>query len=236
MAVVGDHIVSVLKKMYPSEDIESFNHMTVLFYIGTDKNEPSPCIHWQKRHCRRHARLSFHRDQQYSADGKFMHNSNSQKENSFTCILTVGDSRELEFALFCHEKDENTKCKRVKRLGEFAKRFKLSHGSLFILHFDDEKPLIRELYEDMSTSFFKHGNVMFGGQNEMSIALVYRVTSQSISVYKNTGKHYVKKTEDTKCKTDTDILYDFMNDTVQRNHLEAFLRGTYFRMKEMYKF
>ena len=227
MKGIGECIVRVLQKCFPYDSVRDFNHMTVLLYTGE----------FHKRCCR----LGFHRDQQYNAHGEFMTKQNSQQENSFTCILTIGDSRELEFRPYHHQKGNTgeRKCT-TKRYGHYRKKFTLSHGSLFILHHDDEKLLSRNLYGERELCFFKHGNVMFGGEDELSIAFVFRVTTVSSSVSRYTGEHYMTETEYMKDREDHmdkfEMLEKFIGDTAAVSGVQQYLQASYDRLRRIYKF
>ena len=44
--------------------------------------------------------IKYHRDQRYGRTEKFAKKENAQKQHTVTCILVVGDDRDLEFQLF----------------------------------------------------------------------------------------------------------------------------------------
>ena len=51
-------------------------------------------------------------------------------------------------------------------------------------HYDDEQPTIREELDKHDLSYFKHGGVSFGGNDEFSTGLAYGVSACSQSVRK----------------------------------------------------
>lgn len=178
-AICAD-IYSFVKADFPDINVLPFNHVTVLIYYS------------DKKVCQ----LALHRDQLYSRDDKFLCHLNSQHEGTPTCILTIGDVRDLSFKLFCHGK----KCKGSRStvqpcggVGDY--KFSLGHGSLFVLHPDDERPKFRPFYKQDDYCFFKHGDIKFGGSNEMSIGIVCRTCIHATKVHKKTGAHYISSVD-----------------------------------------
>ena len=147
-----------------------------------------------------HTQTPYHRDNLYKKDGTFNSAKNSQKERSATCVLTLGNTRKLNCKLNMHNGraiDEVA--------GEYtAHTFSLSHGSLFILHPDDEETVIRDYFGDRPT-FFKHGGVKFG-RSGLSIGLVFRTTVHKREVYRDTGRLVPENEEAT-----TNIEYAALN-------------------------
>ena len=96
-------------------------------------------------------------------------------------------------------------------------QFKLKHGSLFILHPDDEVPACRS-GQDLLT-IFKHGNVKFGGKaDNMSIGFVFRNTSRTGLFHKTTGHLLIPPSDMKVCRDDerTELLKSFENDHLQQ--------------------
>lgn len=124
-------------------------------------------------------RITFHRDQSYSAKGEFMEN-NCQKQHTCTCIYVLGDERVLEFQLFLGKKKLNHP--------EAEKMIRLTNGALFFLHPKDEEDSLRQLFKMNEKTHFKHRNngVEFPGQ--LSIGFVFRTCVQTRTVYKGTGQ------------------------------------------------
>ena len=66
---------------------------------------------------------------------------------------------------------------------------------MFVLHCDDEQPKIQGELDKHDLSYFKHGGVSFGGTDEFSIGLAYRVSACSQSVRKKYGRLLFTKEE-----------------------------------------
>ena len=123
--------------------------------------------------------ISEHRDQTFKKDGSFDQSQNSQIQDTITAILCFGDPRQLDFSLHRQTKGHIQKvCN--------SKSFKLSHGTLFVLHPQDEVPLVRKFNKKEELSFFKHSSngVMKGG---MSLGIVFRSTRNLCEVNKKMG-------------------------------------------------
>jgi hypothetical protein len=123
--------------------------------------------------------ISEHRDQTFKKDGSFDQSQNSQIQDTITAILCFGDPRQLDFSLHRQTK------RHIQKVCN-SKSFKLSHGTLFVLHPQDEVPLVRKFNKKEELSFFKHSSngVMKGG---MSLGIVFRSTRNLCEVNKKMG-------------------------------------------------
>ena len=122
-----------------------------------------------------------HCDQQYSSNGEFLESQNSQERDTATVILVIGDTRNLNFDLWCYE---NTAQKEVEHWG----CIELAHGSLFILDPRTEKPEFRHGLEKYGRTFFKHSCKGIKEKKAgMSIGIVFRATIHLAEVHCNTG-------------------------------------------------
>ena len=84
-----------------------------------------------------------------------MERQNSQRKQSLTCILAVGDSRSLLFQLMRWRTKEETGKGFIKlNAKDASKEFKLSNGSLFFLHPDDEEDQRRLEFDNECLTFF----------------------------------------------------------------------------------
>ena len=93
--------------------------------------------------------IAEHRDQDFKKDGSFDQINNSRIRDTATAVLCFGDPRHLDFTIHKVTQRKNEKiCK--------SKSFNLTHGSLFVLHPNDEKPLVRPFCSKNEPSFFKH--------------------------------------------------------------------------------
>ena len=134
----------------------SFNHCTVLLYYH--KNEESP-----------NNLLGFHTDIVYSrTTGEYIPSKNSQTEDTPTCIVTIGGSRNL-----CFQKQTeiyNSEKKTLKWSEQKRSLINLEHNSLFVLHPYDEKPLMVKGEKRR----WRHGIPEFDNKDNLSMALVFR--------------------------------------------------------------
>ena len=162
--------------------VEELNHMVLLAY-------------YDKEHVDKDVKqLGMHRDQRWSSGGKFMNSSNSQQQNTATCILTLGDTRDISFQCY---KDNDTGDKKGPIMidNEFSShKFCLKHGSLFILHPRDEITMLRIIFDEYCSTYFKHGNVFFG-KDGISIGLAFRTTFRTANVNAETGQFILETTD-----------------------------------------
>jgi len=181
--------------------------------------------------------INWHTDQRYGKDGKFMTSQNSQEENTLVAILTIGDTRYLHMK--CVRYGQSKKKKHSKNPAgpidvdgnDCHKVFPLTNGSLFLLNPWDEIPFIRKHFDEESATFFQHSAV-YSSRDGLSIALVFRTTSHSVEVFKDTGllknfadfkekdsalaKHlddYAKSDRRTKFETHIGKLYEQLEST-----------------------
>lgn len=185
----------------------------------------------------RGSEINWHTDQRYGKDGKFMKSQNSQEENTLVAILTIGDTRYLHMK--CVRYRQSKKRKHSKNPAgpidvdgnDCHKVFPLTNGSLFLLNPWDEIPFIRKHFDEESATFFQHSAV-YSSRDGLSIALVFRTTSHSVEVFKDTGllknfadfkekdsalaKHlddYAKSDRRTKFETHIGKLYEQLEST-----------------------
>ena len=142
--------------------------MTAISYYSKAK--------WAKSDMNRYPQTSMHRDQQYTKSGEFMTESNSQVKDTPVAILSLGDTRKLEFQL--RYTSANGEVKPVEP--EVRKTFDMTHGSLLVIDADDEKDLIRSKYMNTHLSYFMHGNVIYNKENGLSMGLVFRATNSIV--------------------------------------------------------
>ena len=160
---VADHIFAVVKSLNLSGmTVEPFNHCTVLFYFHKSRRSSN-------------AMLGFHTDNVYSMKGLFIPAYNTQKENTPTCILTVGTQRELHFQKqFNHI---NPKTKRRKWKEFFRRKIFLEDRSVFVLHPKDECPQNSGIFKVR----WRHGVPSFEDTSSVSLAFVFRTVVTSAS-------------------------------------------------------
>ena len=136
------------------------NHCTVLIYN----------THSDNINCK----LSYHCDCEYDHNGNFK-DRNTQGENTPVIVFSMGDSRKINF-----RKRTIIQGKNYHNLWENVEtpihEVDLHDNSIFVLHPDDEKPIIRKVSENLSQ--FQHGNVKVK-MGKLSIGLVYRNVTHS---------------------------------------------------------
>ena len=174
MDIIEKAITKEMKRVFDED--ESVN-------LRVHLNELEVISYFDKKHIR------FHRDQRYNSKGEFMERQNSQRKQSLTCILAVGDSRSLLFQLMRRRTKEETGRGFIKLYVEGAsKEFKLSNGSLFFLHPDDEEDQRRLEFDKECLTFFQHGCKGVKSDVRMSFGLIFRSCCHVKEVSKNTGQ------------------------------------------------
>ena len=117
-----------------------------------------------------------------------MERQNSQRKQSLTCILAVGNSRSLLFQPMRWITKEETGKGFIKlNVEDASEEFKLSNGSLFFLHPDDEQDQLRLEFDKECLTFFQHGHKGVKSDVGMSFGLVFRSCSHVKEVSKSTG-------------------------------------------------
>jgi hypothetical protein len=189
-----------------------------------------------------------HCDQNYDKEGNFIEAANSQKRNTFTVILAVGDLRELEFVLNRRRQkgDRGTK-PYVKIDGEDTKHMvPLPNGALFFLHPDDELPQIRKAFDNSNLTFYTHqgkgvskgvkGNI-FGDDLGMTIGLVFRICSSYKEVDLETGVRILSEAEQEaenrdKFEKNHQALEDFIKDVALKDSIDKKLGQCYKKIEK----
>ena len=120
MKKIAKSIKDFIIRKYRSDkrvQIQPFNSATIITYV----NEMA---------------FAEHRDQDFKKDGSFDQINNSQIRDTATAVLCFGDPRQLDYTI---HKVTQRKIEKICK----SKSFYLTHGSLFLLHPNDEKPLVR---------------------------------------------------------------------------------------------
>jgi hypothetical protein len=133
-------------------------------------------------------KINDHRDITYTSDGEYEVTKNSQKKKTITAILVIGDTRHLKFTLHSHRGTT------METIPEVNKVFTLKHGTLFLLHPEDERPFMREWCTQYGKTFFKHSSDGIGnnGERNMSLGIAMRVTCYSHEVLRESGRLVLK--------------------------------------------
>jgi hypothetical protein len=167
MHLVAEHLHKTLLKLKKSDHHvlgslptpDAFNHCTVLFYFHKSAGSPNKM-------------LGFHTDNCYSQQGNFLHDKNTQKVNTVTCVLTLGTDRDLILQRQFTFKHPITKRRRYEEVSR--KHIQLKSESLFVLHPDDERPF--HLGKNL-TSRCRHGVPSFSNKEALSVAIVFRTVT-----------------------------------------------------------
>ena len=133
--------------------------------------------------------ISWHRDCMYDwkEPHSFCHSKNSQAEGTPTCILSLGETRTINFRCCRHRlRTDPPGGKGPIPIPNSMVQFDLSHGSLLILHPSDEKTVLRAIFDDKNCTFMQHGAIMFG-EAGLSVALAFRCVTNIKEVFKKNG-------------------------------------------------
>ena len=125
-----------------------------------------------------------HRDVTYAKNDKYDDLKNSQGEKTFSAIFVIGDARRLDFHLY------KQGVKKIGRVTEERGRhyFELEHGTLFLLHPEDERPFVRAWCPQHGSTFFKHSSKGLGkGNGGLSLGIVMRFVCQFKEVVTDSG-------------------------------------------------
>ena len=208
-----------VKRHDPTSFVEAFN--SVMFLAYYDKTGLGKSVE----------QLRFHRDQRWSRQGKFMTNDNSQKKDTATCVLTLGDTRTLHMQCF---KDNFTRdgTGSIKINKPFASElFSLTHGSLFYLDPRDEESRVRSHFDRKCLTYFKHGRVHFGDGGP-SLGLALRPVVHTCLVDKVTGLQVTEAEERRRSRKNDRVLEAYLADSGRKKWNELKLRQLYLAMKE----
>ena len=154
--LVETYSVTGFKKMLSHD----YNHCTVLIYRSNES-------------CKSNSSLSYHCDTTYDAKGKFVKSSNSQLEKSSVLVLTLGDARQLKYALRYSFGNKWI----MSNVTIPSKT--LQHNCVYILHCEDEIPTKRDGSKYLSQ--IMHGGIAMSGKDELSIALCFRFVTKKRS-------------------------------------------------------
>jgi len=209
LKTIASNIEIFLQKKYQSDKtvvLKPFTSAVIITYINKMK-------------------IQEHRDQTFKKDGTFDQTKNSQVQDTITAILCIGDPRLLNFSF--HRQTE--RC--IEKVCN-SKSFKLSHGTLVLLHPQDEVPLVRTFDVNQDLSFFKHScNGVMEGQ--MSLGIVFRSTWGTYKVDKITGSIFSDDNENTKHEKAEKVLHEYMFSS-KKIEDECNIKTTWNRCKERY--
>ncbi len=169
MHVVRNYLTQFLLDISDgSMPVPNLVHLTVIAYFQRRKVKPSTC------------QLHYHRDVTYSQKGNYSVKKNSQRENTPTIILCVGEPRVLRFRLCTIMPSQRV------QYGSVVKEFTLEHGDIFVLHPDDERPMVRPEIDSNHMTYFQHGDIRHKSDG-VSIGLAFRETIHYMPVRADSG-------------------------------------------------
>jgi hypothetical protein len=146
--------------------------------------------------------ISEHRDQNFKKDGSFDHSQNSQIQDTITAIICFGDTRQIDFSLHRQTQRHIEKVCNIKS-------FELSHGTFFVLHPQDEVPLVRKFTEQNDLSFFKHSSKGVRGDG-MSLGIAFRSVWNLCEVNKKTGRvFFINESENETIQNADEVLLEY---------------------------
>lgn len=159
----------------PNLTCSPFNHCTVLLYFHKHSSSPDNM-------------LGFHTDNVFSTTGTFNKNKNTQRENTPTCVLTLGSTRQLHFQKQWNDIDKKTNKRKWHELTR--RRIELDDNSLFVLHPEDECP---QYLGNILKTRWRHGVPNFNQQGALSVALVFRTVTTTIDTTPNSNQQLIWK-------------------------------------------
>ena len=188
-------------------------------------------------------RIHPHRDQLYDPEGNFLSDANSQKENTLTCILVVGDPRQLRTQLVKHKSNCGKPTKgHVPVGGDYSNQlFQMRHGALFILNPQCEKPAMRTFLCNSNPTFWMHGqcNPSLIDRSGMSIGIVFRTCTGARSINADTGTLVLtdkeKKDDLGFFQTCNTLLSTIESDSKRLHYHHMLIKTDYIAMKERHK-
>lgn len=180
MQIIAEEVYQYLKAKFGNDSsvkILPFNHITVLLYYNkVDKYNFKELM------------LGYHTDNVFSHDGEFIDGANSQLENTFTALVTLGDKREVDFRRQILELSQTTNKKKwVNDTNTPLVSFVMRNLSLFLLNPGDERPTQVELPDGPVIKRHQHGDVKFPYPDNISAVLALRTVTSMERVYKGTS-------------------------------------------------
>ena len=162
------------KRQNSKISFQAINHCSILVYFGLNGYK-------------RYSTLSSHCDNTYRPNGDFVHKVNSRVENTPTITLTIGDPRTIRY----HRRYSSDGVRWDEELKHVHTDY-LSHGTINVVHPDDERPFEVRLEGNSKPCQIQHGHVRVG-LNKMSIALVFRTVKNVSLFHKDTHQRQVTK-------------------------------------------
>ena len=131
-------------------------------------------------------KTGLHADVTYDEKGNPKPN-NTQKPNTLTAVVNVGDTKILKFQRF--------KVGEKKPIPNSEIQLYQPNGSVFMLDPRDEKPMKRAEHEDF-LSFWKHSAELVDKENGIAVAICFRVGNYNVPINPTTNKLIAPKQTD----------------------------------------
>ena len=198
---------------------KEFNHCVILLYYSIEGVKTNSVI-------------GVHSDNIYDRNGNFSSSDNSQIEDTPTVTLNLGHSRDLNYYLR-HSPVLNSSSKRYFWQEDNIKveTKVLSHGSIHILHPQDEKPFITNAPGRLSWCQIQHGNVRLK-KGEFSIGLVFR--SVSNKQYYDCHSKMIPNAENIKLDNITDEERSSLKGSYNLEFISSKIGESYNKMKQRF--
>jgi hypothetical protein len=181
---------------------KEFNSATALFYMGEEALPEG-----------KGSSLGFHCDSVYKASGEFNQSQNTQAPGTAVVGVNLGDSRLLKFIR--RYVSSNGKGWDIAERDVVVGEFLQEHGSIFLLHPEDERPKKRW---QTHSSQFQHGGIQV--KKGLSLALIFRVVTAKAEVNTVTNRKKLEEKEmfqlENKVKFHTNQVK-----TVRQHHEDA---------------
>ena len=182
---IATEILRSRSSAHPTQKCQ-FNHCTILMYYGIEN-------------VKKVSKLGIHCDCVYNKKGDFIKKSNSQKENTVTVSLTLGDTHILNhFERYVFLDKDNPVSKWIINKNDWVESF-LVDGTLTVIHPHDERPFYFKRNGHKTLTQIQHGDVSVG-KGKWSCSIVFR-TVTSVSKFDNKSNLLVKEQSGTVSST-----------------------------------
>ena len=152
---------------------DEFNHCSVLMYYGVDGVKKA-------------SKLGIHCDCVYNKKKKFLKTFNSQKENTITVSVSIGDPRVLKhFERYAYKKSNSVYSNWVLNKEDWIESL-LVDGTITVIHPCDERPFNFKINGSDYLTQIQHGKVNVT-KGLWSACLVFRTVTNICNYEESTG-------------------------------------------------
>ena len=196
-----------MRKEPSSIDFKIPNHVSILIYFG---------LHGFKEE----STLSYHCDNTYTSSGKFCKKMNTQTENTPTITITMGDDREINYRRRYSDEGKWNIDK------SFTHTEIMKHGTIGIVHPNDEKPFLMKINNKERLCQYQHGNIRVP-LGKLSIALVFRHVSTYSEFCVKTHKRLFKNPPSLKDEMDHERLHRIANKKAFQEEIQTLFKKVF---------